>query len=240
MTDESVFGINAVTQAIRGGGARRLIVKPGRLSSRLQQLVNDAEKLGVPVDRLDPDSVVGNTVAHQGVVLQKTGGLTSVSLEDLLEARPGYRLFLILDGVTDPGNLGACLRSAVTLGVDAVIAPKDGSAPLNADAQKRAAGGAELVPYLQVTNLARSMQQLKEAGVWIVGTQLDAQQSLSSVDFNEHIALVLGAEGTGIRQKTAKNCDFLVSIPMADARLGFNVSVATGICLYEAQRQRGG
>ena len=161
-----------------------------------------------------------------------------VNLEQLLKETRGKRLFLLLDGVTDPGNLGACLRSAASLGVDAVIAPKNASAPVNADAIKRSSGGAEQVPYIQVVNLARCMEQLKSAGVWVVGTALDAVQPISDIDLNDHIAIVMGSEGKGIRPNTRKHCDFLARIPMVNESLGFNVSVATGICLYEVNRQR--
>ena len=140
--------------------------------------------------------------------------------------------------MTDPGNLGACLRSAATMGVEAVIAPKNASAPINADAIKRSSGGAGQVPYLQVVNLARCMEQLKSAGVWILGTVLDAEQAISDIDLGDHIAIVMGSEGKGLRENTRKHCDFLARIPMVNDALGFNVSVATGICLYEVNRQR--
>jgi 23S rRNA (guanosine2251-2'-O)-methyltransferase len=183
--------------------------------------------------------LVGGERSHQGVVLLVASALKApVNLEQLLKETRGKRLFLLLDGVTDPGNLGACLRSAASLGVDAVIAPKNASAPVNADAIKRSSGGAEQVPYIQVVNLARCMEQLKSAGVWVVGTALDAVQPISDIDLNDHIAIVMGSEGKGIRPNTRKHCDFLARIPMVNESLGFNVSVATGICLYEVNRQR--
>jgi 23S rRNA (guanosine2251-2'-O)-methyltransferase len=159
-------------------------------------------------------------------------------LDEVLEADNGPLLLLILDGVTDPRNFGACLRSAATLGAHAVIVPRDNSAPLNAAAAKTASGGASVVPVIAVVNLARCMEQLKARGIWIVGTLLDAPQALGQVDLTGDIALVMGSEERGMRDRTKKACDYLASIPMPYAALGFNVSVATGICLYEAVRQR--
>jgi len=153
-------------------------------------------------------------------------------------SRPEPRLSLVLDGVTDPGNLGACLRSAATLGVDAVIVAKDRSARLTAAAVKAASGGAAMVPLIQVVNLARTLEQMKQTGTWVVGTVVDADMPLSAADLSVNTALVMGAEGKGIRVNTRKHCDLLVTIPMVNAGPGFNVSVAAGICLYEAYRQR--
>ena len=159
-------------------------------------------------------------------------------LYELLSKQDENHLLLVLDGVTDPRNLGACLRSAATLGVNAVIVPKDNSAPLNDAAMKTASGGASHVPLIQVVNLSRCLKKLKDEGVWIVGTLLDSSQSISDIDLKGNIAIVMGSEEKGLRQKTLKNCDFLATIPMQTESFGFNVSVATGICLYEVQRQR--
>ncbi|PKO25096.1 MAG: 23S rRNA (guanosine(2251)-2'-O)-methyltransferase RlmB, partial [Betaproteobacteria bacterium HGW-Betaproteobacteria-8] len=146
--------------------------------------------------------------------------------------------FLILDGVEDPHNLGACLRVADAMGVHAVIAPKDRAVGLNATVRKVASGAAETVPFIAVTNLARTMRELKEAGVMLVGTAADAEHDLFSMELSGPVALVLGAEGTGLRRLTAETCDALVGIPMFGSVESLNVSVASGICLYEARRQR--
>jgi 23S rRNA (guanosine2251-2'-O)-methyltransferase len=160
-------------------------------------------------------------------------------IHDILESElkePPF--FLILDGVEDPHNLGACLRVADAMGVHAVIAPKDRAVGLNATVRKVACGAAETVPFIAVTNLARTMRELKEAGVMLVGAAAEAEHSLLTMTLNGPLALVLGAEGTGLRRLTAETCDALVSIPMFGSVESLNVSVATGICLYEARRQR--
>ncbi len=243
---EKVHGVHAVEQCLQGAGAIRLLIRSGSLSPRLTKVMTLATRVNCPVERrsvADLDALVGRNKSHQGVVLEVTGSKRELPGLDALLQRsiePGARkrLFLLLDGVTDPGNLGACLRSAATLGVEAVIAPKNASAPLNADAIKRASGGADLVPYIQVVNLARCMEQLKAQGVWVVGTTLTAATAIADIDLDEHIAIVLGSEGHGLRENTIKHCDFLANIPMVQGDLGFNVSVAAGICLYEVERQR--
>lgn len=242
MENKRVYGIHAVESSLRSANPERLYVRQGKDTGRLTKLIQLAENVGCPVERVsleDLSKLCGGQKSHQGVVLSTTAKSIPLQTLDQLLLRPqGKKLFLLLDGVTDPGNLGACLRSAATLGVDAVIAPKNASAPLNADAIKRSSGAAGHVPYFQVVNLARCMEQLKAAGVWIVGTVLEAEQSISDIDLNEHIAIVMGSEGKGLREKTIRHCDFLARIPMVYDQLGFNVSVATGICLYEVQRQR--
>ncbi len=246
MTESLIYGAHAVAARLQGGqGVVTLHVRSGRLSRRLQGLVDQARSQNCPVVVVDPGNLdtMTNGASHQGVVLAVSGEATSLatSLEEVLAARTRNAdgLLLFLDGVTDPGNLGAILRSAATMGVEAVVAPKDNSAPLNADAIKRASGAADHIAYLQVTNLARALKQAKDAGFWVVGTSLDADQPLSGVDCRENIALVMGAEGSGIRRKTAEHCDFLAAIPMVNDAFTLNVSVATGICLYEVVRQRG-
>jgi 23S rRNA (guanosine2251-2'-O)-methyltransferase len=161
------------------------------------------------------------------------------SLDDLLDGLDGVPLLLVLDGVTDPHNLGACLRVADGAGAHAVIAPRDRAVGVNATVAKVASGAAETVPYFMVTNLARTLNGLKERGIWIVGTAGEAGQTLYQADLTLPTALVLGAEGPGLRQLTRKTCDLLVRIPMAGAVESLNVSVASGVCLYEALRQRG-
>jgi len=242
MEYKRVYGIHAVESKLHSATAKRLYVRQGNDSGRLTRLIQLAEKAGCTIERVSPEGLsrlCGGQKSHQGVVLDLSADrIPARSLAQLLLKSERKKLFLVLDGVTDPGNLGACLRSAATMGVDAVIAPRNASAPLNADAIKRSSGGASHVPYLQVVNLARCMEQLKAAGVWILGTVLQADQSISDIDLNEHIAIVMGSEGKGLREKTIKHCDFIARIPMVYDELGFNVSVATGICLYEAQRQR--
>jgi 23S rRNA (guanosine2251-2'-O)-methyltransferase len=160
------------------------------------------------------------------------------SLDDLLDAVEGPPLLLVLDGVTDPHNLGACLRVADGAGVHAVIAPKDHAVGLNATVAKVASGAAETVPYLMVTNLARTLNELKERDIHVVGAADDAPRTLYQADLQGPLALVLGAEGKGLRQLTRKTCDALLRIPMHGAVESLNVSVAAGVCLYEARRQR--
>jgi 23S rRNA (guanosine2251-2'-O)-methyltransferase len=160
------------------------------------------------------------------------------SLDDLLDTIEGPPLLLVLDGVTDPHNLGACLRVADGAGAHAVIAPKDHAAGINATVAKVASGAAETMPYFMVTNLARTLGELKERDIWVVGTSDDAPRNIYQADLKVPTALVLGAEGAGMRQLTRKNCDELVSIPMRGAVESLNVSVASGVCLYEALRQR--
>jgi 23S rRNA (guanosine2251-2'-O)-methyltransferase len=160
------------------------------------------------------------------------------SLDDVLDAAQGPPLVLVLDGVTDPHNLGACLRVADGAGAHAVIAPKDHAVGLNATVAKVASGAADTVPYLMVTNLARSLNELKERDIRVIGTSDDAEHTLYDIDLSGPVALVLGAEGSGLRLLTRKTCDELVRIPMAGAVESLNVSVAAGVCLYEALRQR--
>ena len=238
-----IFGINAVNARLaQPDELVCLYLREGRLSPRLQGLFDRANARGCPVERkgnreLDQQAGGGR---HQGaVLLARSTSTLATSLEEVLAEEPGGQgLLLLLDGVTDPGNLGACLRSAATLGVKAVIAPRNQSAPLNGDAIKRASGAAQAVPYLQVTNLARAISEIQAAGYWVIGTTLDASEPIDTIDCTGNIALVMGAEGSGIRHKTAEACDFLAHIPMANGSFGFNVSVATGICLYEIARQR--
>ena len=179
------------------------------------------------------------TPRHQGVVARVTPLVQTHSLDDLLDGVEGPPLLLVLDGVTDPHNLAACLRVADGAGVHAVIAPKDHAVGLNATVAKVASGAAETVHYQMVTNLARTLNELKERDVRIIGTSDDAPITLYEADLSGPLALVLGAEGKGLRQLTRKTCDVLVRIPMCGAVESLNVSVASGVCLYEALRQRG-
>ncbi len=175
---------------------------------------------------------------HQGVAARVEALPQAHSLDDLLDALSEPPLLLVLDGITDPHNLGACLRVADGAGAHAVIAPKDHAAGINATVAKVASGAAESMPYFMVTNLARTLGELKERNIWCTGTSDDAPKTLYQVDLKGPTALVLGAEGQGMRQLTRKTCDELVGIPMRGAVESLNVSVASGICLYEAVRQR--
>tara|TARA_R110001599_G_scaffold353465_1_gene593143 strand:+ start:62139 stop:62909 length:771 start_codon:yes stop_codon:yes gene_type:complete len=249
---EYIYGIHAVDSLLRQNpkSVQRLWAQQGRDDKRIGSLLELAQNQGVPVARetrqaMD-DMVKGR---HQGIVAEvyaapvsgDTGQANLWQEADLLravDAKEGPLLLLVLDGVTDPHNLGACLRSADAAGVDAVIVPKDKSADLTPVSRKVACGAAEVVPFARVTNLSRTLQALKERGVWLFGAAGEAEKSLYSNDLTVSMALVMGAEGSGLRRLTREQCDFLVRLPMAGSVSSLNVSVATGICLFEAQRQR--
>lgn len=183
------------------------------------------------------DAMVG-TRRHQGVVARASELSLARNLAELLDMIQGPPLLLLLDGVTDPHNLGACLRVADGAGAHAVIAPKDRAVGLNATASKVASGAADTVPYITVTNLARTMRDLQERDIWLTGTTDDAEQSLFDLDYTGGTAFVMGSEGEGMRRLTRENCDRLVSLPMMGSVESLNVSVVSGVCLYEARRQR--
>jgi 23S rRNA (guanosine2251-2'-O)-methyltransferase len=236
-----IYGVHAARARLQSGlGIRRLVLRKGKLGQRLEELVKVADTAGCPVERGDVDEVLGPDITHQGVALyvDPVAMLSSTDLERLVGDNHGSLLLLILDGVTDPRNLGACVRSAASMGVNAIVVPKDNSAALNEAAIKVASGGAQIVPVVQVVNLARTLDYLKTAGIWVVGTVLEDVPPIAEIDLTGHVALVMGSEGSGIRRKTRDRCDFLARIPMSYENLGLNVSVATGICLYEAQKQR--
>jgi len=199
--------------------------------------------------RQDLDGMVSGR--HQGVVAEAfdtpvSGDMNQSNLwqeQDLLrwvDNKEGPLLLLVLDGVTDPHNLGACLRSADAAGVDAVVVPKDKSADLTPTVRKVACGAAEVVPFVRVTNISRTLQALQERGVWLYGTAGESEKSIYDSDLSGSIALVMGAEGSGLRRLTREQCDFLVNLPMSGSVSSLNVSVATGICLFEIVRQRRG
>ena len=238
-----LFGFHAVTVRLKTapGSILELYIDGTRRDARMRQFVDRAREAGarlIESDELRLQALSG-THRHQGVVAKVTEVAASKSLDDLLDALDGPPLLLVLDGVTDPHNLGACLRVADGAGAHAVIAPKDHAVGINATVSKVASGAAETVPYFMVTNLARTLGELKERNVWVVGASDDAPRTLYAADLRQPLALVLGAEGAGLRQLTRKTCDELVSLPMAGAVESLNVSVASGICLYEAVRQRG-
>nr|WP_274522323.1 23S rRNA (guanosine(2251)-2'-O)-methyltransferase RlmB [Ectothiorhodospira mobilis] len=224
------------------GRVKALEVQQGREDPRMAALLDRAQAAALPVRRVprrDLDRACGGG-RHQGV-LARVAAVRAVEERDLPDRvmQAGQEaLLLVLDGVTDPHNLGACLRTADAAGASAVIAPRDRAAGLTSVARKVACGAAESVPFVQVTNLARSLDLLKDLGVWVVGTAGEVQDSLYAADLTGPVALVLGAEGRGMRQLTARHCDARVHLPMQGQVESLNVSVAAGVCLYEAVRQR--
>ena len=242
MKSKMIFGFHAVTARLRheASSVEEIYVDASREDRRMQDLIRAAKAVNVrviPADDQRLSNIVG-TRRHQGVVA-KAGELSLArNLDELLDAIDGPPLILILDGITDPHNLGACLRVADGAGAHAVIAPKDRAVGLNATAAKVASGAAETVPYITVTNLARTLRDLKERNILLIGTTEDAEKGLYDADFTGGAALVMGSEGEGMRRLTRETCDVLVSVPMFGSVESLNVSVASGVCLYEARRQR--
>ena len=242
-----LFGFHAVGVRIKTAPASvfEVFFDVSRRDARMRQFTDrarEAEVRLVESDGLRLAKMCGSH-GHQGVVARVDTLVMVKSLDELLEqleaAGIEQPLLLVLDGVTDPHNLGACLRVADGAGAHAVIAPKDHAAGISAIVSKVASGAAETMPYFMVTNLARTLGELKERNIWCIGTSDDATKTIYDVDLKGPVALVLGAEGEGMRQLTRKTCDDLVSIPMRGAVESLNVSVASGVCLYEALRQRG-
>jgi 23S rRNA (guanosine2251-2'-O)-methyltransferase len=241
-----VYGFHAVAAVIERAPERLLelwLAQP-RDDARVRNLKERAQSVGVHVQAIGAEGLaklVGD-VAHQGAVAA-VRPLKSWDEHDLIHALDQLTeqpLLLVLDGVTDPHNLGACLRTADAAGAHALVIPKDRSAAVDAVVRKVAAGAAEFVPVASVTNLARALDLLKGRGIWVVGTDGEAEVTLYGVDLQRPLALVLGAEGSGMRRLTRERCDFLVRIPMAGQIESLNVSVAAGIALFEARRQRAG
>ncbi|MFM7783104.1 MAG: 23S rRNA (guanosine(2251)-2'-O)-methyltransferase RlmB [Gammaproteobacteria bacterium] len=242
---ELVFGLHAVEAVLARAPERivELLLSRDRKDRRLAALRDRAESQGLRIRDASRDELARHAGegVHQGVIarLRPRPPLSEDGLiRELLPALPGPALLLVLDGVTDPHNLGACLRSAEAFGAQALVVPRDNSAPLNATARKAASGAADVVPLVVVTNLARSLRALQEAGVWIVGAAGEAATPIDRVDLGGPVALVLGAEGAGLRRLTREHCDYLAAIPMAGSVGSLNVSVAAGVFLYEAARQR--
>jgi 23S rRNA (guanosine2251-2'-O)-methyltransferase len=239
-----VYGLHAIAAIIERAPERllELWLTEGRDHQRIRNLRQNAEAVGLRVQAASADSLaklVGD-VAHQGAVAA-VRPLKAWDDHDLLAALGNLTeepLLLVLDGVTDPHNLGACLRTADAAGAHAVVIPRDRAAPVDGVVRKVAAGAAEFVPVASVTNLARTLDLLKERAIWVVGADGEAPQSIFESDLNRPLALVLGAEGGGMRRLTRERCDFLVRIPMAGRVASLNVSVATGVALFEARRQR--
>ena len=240
---EKIFGIHAVESLLQKSpeSVVKLFFQKSRQDKTLAQLQQLAEKAGLrfqQVERKKMDAWVhGN---HQGVIAEAQVKDVQMHEDQLLALAEEKQkmLLLVLDGVTDPHNFGACLRTADAAGVDALIVPKDRSASLNATARKVACGAAEQVPVVRVTNLARFLKELKALNVWLIGTAGEAASELYATNFDQKVALVMGAEGSGMRRLTREHCDQLIKIPMAGSVSSLNVSVATGVCLFEIVRQR--
>ncbi len=242
MKTRMIFGFHAVTARLRHDAStiEEIYVDASRHDRRMGDLLRAAKGANVRVIQADDDrlgAMVG-TRRHQGVVARAGELSLARNLAELLDAVQGPPLLLLLDGVTDPHNLGACLRVADGAGAHAVIAPKDRAVGLNATAAKVASGAADTVPYITVTNLARTMRELQERDIWLTGTDDEAEGTLYDVEYTGGTAFVMGSEGEGLRRLTRENCDRLVSLPMMGSVESLNVSVASGICLYEARRQR--
>ena len=241
-----IAGINAVSAALEHDAehVREVLIEAGAKNPRLAEIENRAQRLDIAVRKVATqalDGVVGN-LRHQGVVARYAAAKTysENDLEGLVDAAEGRALLLVLDGVQDPHNLGACLRSAAAAGVTAVVIPKDKSVQVNATVRKTSAGAADSIPVVPVTNLSRTLRDLQKQGVWLYGLAGEAEASLYAVDLRANVALVLGGESDGLRRLTRENCDQLVKIPMPGGSEveSLNVSVAAGVTLFEAVRQR--
>ena len=237
-----IIGFHAVNARLWQNPASivELYVQDGRQDARMRDVLAKAAAENVRVVHTDAERLdtLSKKARHQGVVGFIDASKNHVDLDDVLDHLTEPPLLLILDGITDPHNLGACLRVADAMGVHAVIAPKDKSAGLNATVSKVASGAAEVVPYITVTNLARTLRQLKERDIWIVGTDMDGSSDLFHFTAPPAVAWVMGAEGDGMRRLTREHCDMLVSIPMLGSVQSLNVSVSAGMVLAETQRQR--
>lgn len=249
---ELIFGIHAVQALLKSSPQRlrELIILRGRKDQRIQKVSDAARSAGIPIKQLDRkhldqlcESQGAQMVNHQGVVAFVSAGKTHVEqdlyhlIQSLLD-RQHEPFVLVLDGVTDPHNLGACMRSADAAGVHAVVIPKDNSAGLNETARKVASGAGDAVPLIPVTNLARSLKKLQELGLWITGAAGEAEDHFYNASLTGPRVIVMGAEGAGMRRLTRETCDTLVRIPMLGTVESLNVSVATGIILFEVVRQR--
>lgn len=245
MSGSLVYGLHAVRAVLarRPADVLRLSIAAARDDARVRDLRELAAAKGVKAAPASAESLDAETggAAHQGVVaeVRPSAPLNENSLLDLLTAQSREALVLVLDGVSDPHNLGACLRTADAAGATAVVAPRDRAAGLTPVVRKVAAGAAETMPFAQVTNLARALRDMKAAGLWIAGTAEDGEKGLFEADLTGPLALVMGSEGKGIRRLTRECCDFTVCLPMRGSVGSLNVSVAAGIALYEVVRQRG-
>ena len=244
---KTLYGFHAVGVRVKTAPTSVLEIyyDAARRDARMRAFIDRAREAQVRLIEADGLRLakMSGSHGHQGVVALVDPLAQAKSIDELLESLEASEdktppLLLVLDGVTDPHNLGAVLRVADGAGAHAVLAPKDHAVGINATVSKVASGAAETVPYFMVTNLARSLNELKERNIWIIGTSDDAEKTIYDVDLKGPVAIVLGAEGPGMRQLTRKTCDELVRIPMHGAVESLNVSVASGVCLYEALRQR--
>ncbi|CAM4291798.1 23S rRNA (guanosine(2251)-2'-O)-methyltransferase RlmB [Vibrio astriarenae] len=243
MSNEFIYGIHAVKAVLEREPERFIeaFVLKGRQDDRLMPILNELQVCGVSIQQMTRKTLDDKArgANHQGIMARvKPAKQLNENDLDAIVASQEQPLLLILDGVTDPHNLGACLRNADAAGVAAVIVPKDKSAPMTATVSKVACGAAEAVPLVRVTNLARTMRALQEQGVWIAGTAGEATHDIYQAKLTGPLAIVMGAEGDGMRRLTRETCDDLIKIPMAGSVSSLNVSVASGICLFEAVRQR--
>ncbi len=241
MSSRLIYGFHAITAKLRQDpeSVKEILVDVDRHDARARDLLKHAELQGVKVIHADSkrlDDLAGGG-RHQGVVARIEGARKLAHLDDVLDTLEEPAFLLVLDGVTDPRNLGACLRVADAAGVHAVIAPKDKAAGLNDVAVKTACGAAETVPYVMVTNLARTLRELKERDIWVVGTAGEAEKDIYAATWPQATAWVMGAEGEGMRRLTRETCDQLVNIPMHGSVESLNVSVAAGVCLFEARHR---
>jgi len=238
-----IHGFHAIIAKLRHqpDAIQEIFIDAQRQDARARDLLRHAElhKVRVmPVDGKRLEGMAGGNARHQGVVACITADQRHVSLDDVLDTLEEPAFLLVLDGVQDPHTLGACLRVADAVGAHAVIAPKDRAVGLTQTAIKVASGAAESVPYITVTNLARTLRELKERDIWVIGTDAEAKEDLYTAQWPQATAWVLGAEGDGMRRLTRDTCDQLVTIPMLGSVQSLNVSVASGVCLYEARRRR--
>ena len=237
-----IHGFHAVLSKLRHAAddVKEIYLAAGRQDARVRDLLRVAEIAGVRVMPVDAARLDGMAAGqrHQGVVAKVAAVQRHVTLDDVLDTLAEPALLLVLDGVTDPHNLGACLRVADAAGAHAVVVPKDRACGLNATAVKVASGAADTVPYITVTNLARSLREMQERNIWVIGAAGETERELYGIDQKAPVAWVLGAEGAGLRRLTRDTCDELASIPMYGTVESLNVSVAAGICLFEARRQR--
>ena len=239
-----IHGFHAIIAKLRyqPDAILEIFVDAERHDARVRDLMRHAELHAVrvvPVDAKRLAGMAGGGARHQGAVARVSGESRHVTLDDVLDTLEEPAFLLVLDGIQDPHNLGACLRVADAVGAHAVIAPKDRAVGLTQTAIKVTSGAAESVPYITVTNLARTLRELKEREICLIGTDAEARQDLYTAQWPLATAWVLGAEGDGLRRLTRETCDQLVSIPMFGSVQSLNVSVATGVCLYEARRRRG-
>jgi 23S rRNA (guanosine2251-2'-O)-methyltransferase len=238
----AIFGFHAVLAKLRHdpGAIREIYLDAARHDARGRDLVKHAEFAGLRVLPVDAARLAAMApgARHQGVVAHVDATQRHVALDDVLDTLEEPAFLLVLDGIQDPHNLGACLRVADAVGVHAVIAPKDRAVGLTQAAVKVASGAAETVPYITVTNLARTLRELQEREIWVIGTDAEASEDLYTAQWPQATAWVLGSEGDGMRRLTRETCDQLVTIPMLGSVQSLNVSVASGVCLFEARRRR--